>query len=194
MKLTARTLVLHPYYKLAYIKLAWGGKDEQKAEIAAGNKDAINWQDEARKLVEREVSIFLNFRIIGIDSTVDLLQMEKYWKNRPQSPPAVWPTDVTSGDAGSASVLSDYDRYRLTLLSGSMECDGWEAELRRYLKDMPADVSSDTDIVEWWQVCPYIFLHNVLSLKSMLESLQCVPYPCTHCTGYPPYPGLFNTL
>jgi hypothetical protein len=77
--------------------------------------------------------------------------MEKYWKNNPQAPP----TDVKSGDAaadtGSASVLSDYDRYRLTLLS-TMEREGWETELRRYEKDMPADVSPDTDIVMWWQV------------------------------------------
>jgi hypothetical protein len=75
MKLTARTPVLHPYYKLAYIKLAWGGKDEQKAEIAAGNKYAINWQDEARKLVEREVSIFLNSRVLILLST------SYRWKN-----------------------------------------------------------------------------------------------------------------
>ena len=82
--------------------------------------------------------------------------MEKYWKNnQPQAPPtAVLPTDVT-GDTGSL-VLSDYDRYRLTLLS-TMEHEGWEAELRRYEKDMPADVSPDTDIVMWWQVCLYIF-------------------------------------
>ena len=30
-------LVLHPYYKLAYIKIAWGGPEEQADEIAAGN-------------------------------------------------------------------------------------------------------------------------------------------------------------
>ena len=82
--------------------------------------------------------------------------MEKYWKNnQPQAPPTtVSPTDVT-GDTGSL-VLSDYDRYRLTLLS-TMEREGWEAELRHYEKDMPADVSPDTDIVMWWQVCLYIF-------------------------------------
>jgi hypothetical protein len=49
--------VLHPYYKLAYIKLAWGGPVEQAAEIAVGNVDAKDWQDEARKIVERTVSI-----------------------------------------------------------------------------------------------------------------------------------------
>lgn len=44
--------VLHPYYKLAYIKVAWGGAEEQAAERAAGNRQAKNWQDEARKVVE----------------------------------------------------------------------------------------------------------------------------------------------
>ena len=94
--------------------------------------------------------------------------MEKYWKTRPQAPPRVLPMDVTSGDdgLGSASVLSDYDRYRRTLLS-TTECDGWQAELRCYLKDMPADVSSETDIVEWWQVRPTIFIRDVSSLSKI---------------------------
>jgi hypothetical protein len=48
--------VLHPYYKLAYIKLAWGGPEEQAAEIEAGNPGAKDWQDEARKIVETTVS------------------------------------------------------------------------------------------------------------------------------------------
>ncbi|KAG6913201.1 hypothetical protein DXG01_008819, partial [Tephrocybe rancida] len=29
--------------------------------------------------------------------------------------------------------------------------EGWQAELRRYLKDVPVDISRDTDIVEYWQ-------------------------------------------
>ena len=44
--------VLHPYYKLAYIKIQWGGPDKQAAEIETGNLDAKDWQDEARKIVE----------------------------------------------------------------------------------------------------------------------------------------------
>jgi hypothetical protein len=51
--------VLHPYYKLSYIKVAWGGPKEQAAEIAAGNADAKDWQDEAKKLIERTVSFAL---------------------------------------------------------------------------------------------------------------------------------------
>jgi hypothetical protein len=56
MKTDNDNLVLHPYYKLAYIKLAWGGEKEQAAERLAGNQQAKNWQDEARKVVECEVS------------------------------------------------------------------------------------------------------------------------------------------
>ena len=47
--------VLHPYYKLAYIKIAWGGPEEQAAEIAAGNMDAKDWQDKAKQIVENTV-------------------------------------------------------------------------------------------------------------------------------------------
>ncbi len=53
--------ILGPYYKLAYIKVAWGGPEEQAAEIASGNANAKNWQDEAKKIVERTVSLFIYF-------------------------------------------------------------------------------------------------------------------------------------
>jgi hypothetical protein len=52
------TQVLHPYYKLAYIKLSWGGPAEQEAEIAKGNFDAKDWHDEAKQIVEKTVIIF----------------------------------------------------------------------------------------------------------------------------------------
>jgi hypothetical protein len=48
--------VLHPYFKLHYIKLAWGGAEEQAAE-RAGDRSAKNWQEEALKIVENTVSI-----------------------------------------------------------------------------------------------------------------------------------------
>jgi len=47
--------VLHPYYKLTYIALSWGGAKEQAAKIDAGNFDTKNWQYEARKIVEKNV-------------------------------------------------------------------------------------------------------------------------------------------
>ena len=52
-------IVLHPYYKLTYIKLLWGGPEEQAAEIEAGNRNAKDWQDEAKKMVEKTVSNFM---------------------------------------------------------------------------------------------------------------------------------------
>jgi hypothetical protein len=48
--------VLHPYFKLAYIRLSWGGPVEQKKEIEAGNLDAKDWQAEAKKIVNDTVS------------------------------------------------------------------------------------------------------------------------------------------
>jgi hypothetical protein len=44
-------LVLHPYYKLAYIKMAWGGAEEEKMECDAGNLDAKDWHDEALQVM-----------------------------------------------------------------------------------------------------------------------------------------------
>ncbi|KAF8336706.1 hypothetical protein F5887DRAFT_891208, partial [Amanita rubescens] len=48
-------LILHPYFKLEYIKLAWGGELEQAAEQGKGNLDAKNWQDEALQVFEKAV-------------------------------------------------------------------------------------------------------------------------------------------
>jgi hypothetical protein len=76
--------------------------------------------------------------------------MERYWKDRPRAPPPA-KNSTQATKSASASVLSDYDRYRQTLVA---DADlGWEPELRRYLKDMPANVTPETDIIEWWQVC-----------------------------------------
>ncbi|KAF8882596.1 hypothetical protein BD779DRAFT_1444716, partial [Infundibulicybe gibba] len=52
-------LVLHPYYSLDYIKMAWGGADEQAQEKAAGNRYAKNWQDKAHQILEKTVCYVL---------------------------------------------------------------------------------------------------------------------------------------
>lgn len=54
-------IVLHPYYKLNYIKMAWGGLKEQQEEIAAGNPFAKNWQEEAHETVRKAVSTSIYF-------------------------------------------------------------------------------------------------------------------------------------
>ncbi|OAX34207.1 hypothetical protein K503DRAFT_645125, partial [Rhizopogon vinicolor AM-OR11-026] len=43
-------LMLHPYYKLAYIKMSWGSPEEQAKER---NQNAKDWHDEALKVVEK---------------------------------------------------------------------------------------------------------------------------------------------
>jgi hypothetical protein len=81
--------VLHPYSKLVYIKLAWGGAEEQAAERVAGNKHAKNWQesqDEARKVVEREVSHCF-IKCAASMNCYYTIQLELYWKTRPHSDP-----------------------------------------------------------------------------------------------------------
>jgi len=55
-------IVLHPYYKLNYIKLSWGGPEEQALEHLEGNPYAKNWQDKALKVVENMVSCQLPIR------------------------------------------------------------------------------------------------------------------------------------
>lgn len=50
--------------------------------------------------------------------------------------------DDTSDDAGATindSIVSDYDHYCQTLVANE-DVEGWAAELRHYLKDMPANV------------------------------------------------------
>ena len=46
-------LVLHPYYKLNYIKMAWGGPEEQQHERASSNLNAKDWHDKAHQMLER---------------------------------------------------------------------------------------------------------------------------------------------
>jgi hypothetical protein len=66
------------------------------------------------------------------------------------------PTPFTSSldpESGFQSADDDdYDRLRRGLLAKTIQNEGWRSELRRYLDDMPSDVTKDTDVVEWWSV------------------------------------------
>ena len=46
------------------------------------------------------------------------------------------------------SILSEFDCHYLNLLSNQAEDEGWQSEMCWYLKDLPADVTKDTDIVK----------------------------------------------
>ena len=77
--------------------------------------------------------------------------MEEYWKknlaSRTPSPPA---NNALSDD--DSTFESEFDRHRQKLIAASAKNEGWAAELRRYLKDIAANVTKDTDIVQWWSV------------------------------------------
>jgi hypothetical protein len=77
--------------------------------------------------------------------------MEQYWTARPTTAPTEDPNNPVQ--PRHESLLSEFDRHRLALLSSQDEDEGWRSEMRRYLKDLPADVTKDTDIVKWWEVC-----------------------------------------
>jgi hypothetical protein len=139
--------VLHPYYKLAYIKLAWGGPEEQAAEIARGNPYAKDWQDEAKKIVERTVR---SFSFIKLAHQLNMNQMSQYYKDCPSTTPLTRTNNLTEC-ATQAPVLSEFDKLRESLLTDDAE-EGWASELRRYLGRMERDVTKETDLVEWWQV------------------------------------------
>jgi len=80
--------------------------------------------------------------------------MEQYWKIHSTTPPVVTTKDPNDlAQPSHESLLSKFDCHHLALLSSQDEDEGWQSEMRRYLKDLPADVTKDTDIVKWWQVC-----------------------------------------
>lgn len=66
-------------------------------------------------------------------------------------PNAQAPDSARAAAQGESSTLaSEYDRIRKSQMLAQGD-EGWQAELRRYLKDFPADVSADTDLITWWQ-------------------------------------------
>lgn len=75
--------------------------------------------------------------------------MEAYYQKRPRAPATTSLTTPTQ--AGAKELSSEFDRYHQSLVAMDDD-EGWASELRRYLKDRPADVTKDTDIIIWWQV------------------------------------------
>jgi hypothetical protein len=137
--------VLHPYYKLNYIKMAWGGEQEQQAEIAVGNVDAKNWQKEAQCIIEAAVHV----KYTSHSMTNVSIQMELY-HNCDMA--AHVPSPNMTMDTNDIDGPDDYDCHRRQLLTQALVNEGWCSELSRYLHDILEDVTKDTDIVSWWGV------------------------------------------
>jgi hypothetical protein len=77
--------------------------------------------------------------------------MEEYYKRRPGRSSVI---PSTAENEETETVLSEYDQYRQSLVNEDDD-EGWNSEYRRYLKDRPANVKKDTDIIQWWQVCSF---------------------------------------
>ena len=76
--------------------------------------------------------------------------METYYQQRPGRLSSM-SADENENPENDKTIISDYDRYRKSLVNKDDD-EGWNSEYRCYLKDRPANVKKDTDIVKWWQV------------------------------------------
>ena len=119
--------------------MAWGGAEEQKREQEAGNRHAKNWHDEAVKVVEKT--------------------MEEFQSANSINTPAGMSTNTSATlEPDNNTLESDFDRHRrlwVTQNANSRAEDG-VMELRRYLADLPADVTKETNIIDWWVVSPHL--------------------------------------
>lgn len=100
--------------------------------------------------------------------------MERYYKTRPRAKPVDPPSPSSRSTTPAKSIYSEYDRYRQNLVEVDDD-EGWAAELRRYLKERPANVTNDMDIVQWWQVCSFLKLQLSILLTYSQDHAQLYP-------------------
>jgi len=93
----------------------------------------------------------------------------------------------------SNTILPDFNHYCQSLITKDDD-EGWASEKHCYLKEMPADVTKDTDVIEWWQVCAslsyieYFFVTDLIN-RIMLSYIQ--PLPIFPLMSYPARHHLF---
>lgn len=123
-----------------------------------------------------------------------LCQMDKYWNLQPSARERSTTPSTPTNEVPSfkASIISNYDWYHQILLMAE-ENEGWASELWHSLKDMPVDVTKETDIVEWWQVCLFSLIKQIwsnMSNRITLSAIQCFSDHSWH----PPLPSLICPL
>lgn len=130
--------------------MQWGGAEEQAKEREAGNMNAVNWQDEAMRIVERT--------------------MQDYWEEAEEDA-ADGKAPVSRAPLSSVNTESEFDRHRRLLIAKARRDGtaashlGWPTELRRYLEDMPSDVSKHMIVVKWWSVGDAIYVDDYLLIN-----------------------------
>ena len=169
----AACLVLHPYYKLMYIEMAWGSAEEQKLECEAGNPNAKDWHDEAMKIIEET--------------------MTEYWEKMKPSMTSKLPAN-SPNEHSKRPLESDFDHLHWEhLLQATVRTDngGWKPELWHYLTDIPKDISKEMDIIAWWAVCVshIFFLCSSNSFRPVQMIIQ--PFRALQWTFVPSRPPPF---
>ena len=133
-------IVLHPYYKLNYIKMAWGGPEAQVQDITAGNKNAINWHDEALQVVERTMQEYWDEAMLG--TSVDGATLV--------SDSTALTEDASKRSPAPLGMLElEYDHHHRMLIEQANRNTsmGWAAKLHHYLMELLDNLSKDMDVV-----------------------------------------------
>ncbi len=144
--------------------------------------DTKNWQDKVQKILETTVSCSQCSQTTCI--LISKWQVEKYYMMWPGAEPTIsagqselccMNTESPTTGWGEL-ILTKFDWFHLGCVTWDNE--GWASELWCYLKELPADVTKEMDIVEWWQVCLF-FLNctvlNILTPRIMLNSILHLP-------------------
>ena len=119
-------------------------------------------------------------------------QMHEYYKIHPTAVA----TSVASQDTRSSSndqTVSEYDKHRNTLLTQDTH-EGWASELRWYLGTMQWDVTKETDIVQWWQVCYLIAINHFLLIENSVGQFRTLSNTCAHRTWCSSLSGIIHSL
>jgi hypothetical protein len=109
--------------------------------------------------------------------------MEEYWNQEVEESNSASGIPTASQVGNRHLLESEYDRHCRQLLRSQaihVNSGGWKEELRRYLHDMPADVSKKTDIVAWWAVSTFISIFcyctmYLLFYRNILRNIQLLP-------------------
>ncbi len=117
--------------------------------------------------------------------------MEHYWNAGPRAHVQVDSESTQARD--DSSLASEYDRIRRSQMLAQGD-EGWQAELRHYLKHFPDDVSRDTDLIKWWQVRSHTHHRGAPALIVFLGQWPYLSDNATNRPRLPPLPSIVRSL
>ncbi|KIK92000.1 hypothetical protein PAXRUDRAFT_148229 [Paxillus rubicundulus Ve08.2h10] len=112
--------------------MQWCEAEELAQAHTAGNPNAVNWHDEAMKVIESA--------------------MEEYWNKSKEVTTKSWAMRLPTFPSAAGlqhPIESEFNHHHRRANKG-MQTMGWPAKLHQYLNDLPHDVMKDMDGVQWW--------------------------------------------